>query len=154
MNALSLKNLDGIVLAGLMDPDIFKEFAAAFVAEHNSIIARQNVHFDAAKQELAAIKSKLAYLVDELAGGRGSRTLKDKLIALEAREDELNGLLANQPAREPALHPKRAEVYREKVAALHTALASPATKDEAFSIIRTLLDENPEVAPFFSDLLE
>ncbi|GLR65407.1 hypothetical protein GCM10010909_00850 [Acidocella aquatica] len=63
------------------------------------------------------------------------------MSALEAREDELNGLLANQPAREPMLHPNLAEIYHEKVAALHTALAEPATKDEAFSIIRTLIDE-------------
>ena len=142
---IRVETLDNIVLAGLkhrlMDPAIFKEFAAAFVAEHNSIVAQQNVHFDAAKQELAAIKSKLAYLVDELADGRGSRSLKDKLVALEAREDDLNALLANQPAREPALHPNLAEVYREKVAALHTALADPRTKDEAFGIIRTLIDE-------------
>jgi DNA invertase Pin-like site-specific DNA recombinase len=142
---IRVETLDDIVLAGLkhrlMDPAIFKEFAAAFVAEHNSILAQQNVHFDAAKHELAAIKSKLAYLGDELADGRGSRTLKDKLVALEAREDELKAQLANQPAREPALHPNLAEVYREKVAALHTALTDPATKDEAFSIIRTLIEE-------------
>ncbi|HQT90059.1 MAG TPA: recombinase family protein [Acidiphilium sp.] len=142
---IRVKTLDDIVLAGLkhrlMDPAIFKEFAAAFVAEHNNILAQQDAHFDAAKHELAAIKSKLAYLVDELADGRGFRTLKDKLVALEAREDELKAQLANQPAREPALHPNLAEVYREKVAALHTALTDPATKDEAFSIIRTLIEE-------------
>ena len=32
-------------------------------------------------------------------------------------------------------------MYREKVAALHEALADPAMKDEAFGIIRTLIDE-------------
>ena len=63
------------------------------------------------------------------------------MIALEAREDELNALLANRPAAEPALHPNLADIYREKVAALHEALADPATKDEAFGIIRTLIDE-------------
>ena len=70
-----------------------------------------------------------------------ARTLKEQMIALEAREDELNALLANRPAAEPALHPNLAHIYREKVAALHEALADPATKDEAFSIIRTLIDE-------------
>ena len=63
------------------------------------------------------------------------------MIALEAKEDDLNVLLANQPASEPSLHPNLAEMYREKVAALHTALADPRTKDEAFGIIRTLIDE-------------
>jgi site-specific DNA recombinase len=32
-------------------------------------------------------------------------------------------------------------MYRERVAALHSALADPHTKDEAFGIIRTLIDE-------------
>ena len=33
-----------------------------------------------------------------------------------------------------------AELYREAVANLHEALQDPATKDEAFSIIRTLIE--------------
>src|ERR1700722_14468355 len=63
------------------------------------------------------------------------------MIALEAKEDDLNVLLANQPASKPSLHPNLAEMYRERVATLHTALADPRTKDEAFGIIRTLIDE-------------
>jgi len=138
--------VDGIVLAGLksrlMDPEIFKEFAAAFIAERNTILARQNAQFDAAKAELTRVKSRQKSLVNAVADGLPARTVKDEMIALEAREDELTALLANQPAaREPALHPNLAEVYRERVAALHEALADPRTKDEAFSIIRTLIDE-------------
>ena len=37
--------------------------------------------------------------------------------------------------------PNLAHIYREKVAALHKARADPATKDKAFSIIRTLIEE-------------
>ena len=70
-----------------------------------------------------------------------ARTLKDEMIALEAREDELNALLANRSAAEPSLHPNLANIYREKVANLNEALADPATKDEAFGIIRSLIDE-------------
>jgi site-specific DNA recombinase len=80
-------------------------------------------------------------LVQALADGIPARTVKDEMIALEAKEDELNALLANQPASEPSLHPNLAEIYRERVAALHTALSDPRTKDEAFTIIRTLIDE-------------
>jgi hypothetical protein len=141
---IRVEALDDIVLAGLkhrlMDPDIFKEFASAFIAERNTILAQQNAHFAAAKQELTTIKAKLAHLVDDLADGRGSRSVKDKLVALVAREDELNALIASQPASEPSLHPNLAEIYREKVAALHTALSDPRTKDEVFGIIRTLID--------------
>jgi site-specific DNA recombinase len=38
------------------------------------------------------------------------------------------------------LHPNLAQVYRDKVAALETALADPAIKDEAAEIIRSLID--------------
>ena len=77
----------------------------------------------------------------QLLDGMAASTLKEQMIALEAREDELNALLANRPTAEPALDPNLAHIYREKVAALHEALADPATKDEVFSIIRTLIDE-------------
>jgi hypothetical protein len=43
----------------------------------------------------------------------------------------------NRPIEEPSLHPNLAEIYREKVAALHMALSDPRIKDEAFGIIRT-----------------
>jgi DNA invertase Pin-like site-specific DNA recombinase len=142
---IRVETLDDIVLTGLkhrlMDPDIFKEFAAAFIAERNSIIARQNAHYETAKTELGRVKSRQKVLVQALMDGLPARTVKDEMVALEAKEDELNALLTSQPANEPSLHPNLAEVYRERVAALHTALSDPRTKDEAFGIIRTLIDE-------------
>ena len=127
--------------ARLMAPEIFKEFAAAFIAERNTIIAQQTPISTAAKTELGRIKSRQKVLVNALVDGVPGRTVKDEMIALEAREDELNALLAKQPPSEPSLHPNLAEMYRERVAALHTALTDPRTKDEAFGIIRTLIDE-------------
>ncbi|MBB5374407.1 hypothetical protein [Acidocella aromatica] len=86
-------------------------------------------------------KARQKVLVQALADGVPARTVKDEMITLEAREDELNALLTSRPAAEPSLHPNLATIYRDKVAALHEALADPATKDEAFNIIRTLIDE-------------
>jgi site-specific DNA recombinase len=137
--------VDDIVLTGLkqrlMNPEIFKEFASAFIAERNTILAQQNAQFDTAKTELSRVKSRQKTLLQALTDGVPARTVKDEMIALEAREDELNALLTDRPAREPALHPNLAEVYRERVAALHMALTNSHTKDEAFTIIRTLIDE-------------
>jgi site-specific DNA recombinase len=39
------------------------------------------------------------------------------------------------------LHPNLAEIYRSKVAALHEALADEASRDEAFELIRSLIDK-------------
>jgi site-specific DNA recombinase len=39
------------------------------------------------------------------------------------------------------IHPNLAEVYRQRVERLHHALRDPATRDEAFALIRSLIDE-------------
>ncbi len=86
-------------------------------------------------------KSKIKVLVNAIADGGPARSLRDEILALEAREDELNGLLAHQPAAEPFLHPHLAEEYRKRMAELQAALSDPRIKDEAFNAIRTLIDE-------------
>jgi hypothetical protein len=59
----------------------------------------------------------------------------------EAHEAE-NATLANQDtAAQPLLMPNLAEVYRDKVMAVHELLTNPSTRDEAFGIIRTLINE-------------
>ncbi|WP_183267562.1 recombinase family protein [Acidocella aromatica] len=146
-NRLNIKveRLDEIVLAGLkgrlMNPEIYQEFLAAYIAERNTILAQRNAQYTGAEAELRKLKARQKVLVQAVADGLPARTVKDEMIALEAREDELHALLASRPEAEPSLHPNLATIYREKVAALHEALADPATKDEAFNIIRTLIDE-------------
>jgi hypothetical protein len=49
-------------------------------------------------------------------------------------------LRASEP--EPTrLHPNLAEIYRSKVAALREALADEPSRDEAFELIRSLVDK-------------
>jgi site-specific DNA recombinase len=62
--------------------------------------------------------------------------------AVEHRQDQLKAELAAAPKPEPTrLHPNLAEIYRSKVAALHEALADEASRDEAFELIRSLIDK-------------
>jgi hypothetical protein len=80
--------------------------------------------------------------VDAIADGVPARTLKDELLALEARQDQIEAELAAAPeSRQPLLHPNLAEVYRQKVAALQAALATEASREEAFELIRSLIDK-------------
>ncbi len=134
---IRVEALDEIVLSGLkgrlMDPGIYEEFLKGFIAERNTILAQRNAQYISAEAELAKLKARQKVLIQALADGIPARTVKDEMIALEAREDELAALLANRPAEEPVLHPNLATIYRDKVAALH--------KDEAFSIIRGLIEE-------------
>ncbi len=60
---------------------------------------------------------------------------------LESRKHELEADLANaEPSAPVMLHPNLSDVYRDKVANLKSALNDPATKAEATTIIRSLLE--------------
>ena len=69
------------------------------------------------------------------------RALKQELVDLEARQLSLQQELTPTDAPAPLMHPNLAEVYRQRVARLHDALRDPATRDEAFELIRSLIDE-------------
>ncbi len=145
-NRLNIRRdvVEASVLGGLrrhlMDPDLFKEFADEFYREVNRLRMAETARYAAARDELARIDRRLKKIVDAIAEGVPGRTLKDELVALEARQDELRALLAGQGPAQPLLHPNLAEVYRRKVADLHQALESEETKAEAAEIIRGLVD--------------
>ena len=59
------------------------------------------------------------------------RTLKDELIALEAREDEIKSKLITTPEPKVYPAPNMAEIYRERVDGLQQVLAFGAEQDQA-----------------------
>jgi site-specific DNA recombinase len=69
------------------------------------------------------------------------RALKRELVTLEARQLLLQRDLAEAAAPVPLLHPNLAELYRQRVERLHEALRDDDTRDEAFELIRSLIDE-------------
>jgi hypothetical protein len=64
-----------------------------------------------------------------------ARTLKDELLALEARQDELRELLAKPEPDRVLIHPGLARAYRRRVAALHEPLEDQATRVEAMELM-------------------
>jgi hypothetical protein len=125
-----------------MDPELFREFCAEYMREVNRVRGDENAHKAGLEAELSRIERRLRRIVEAIAEGVPARTLKDELLALEARQDQLQAELAAAPeAKQPLLHPNLAEVYRAKVAALQDALADPTVQDEAFELIRSLIDK-------------
>ena len=96
---------------------------------------------DQAKAELARVERRMGKLVDAIAEGVPARSVKDELVRLEARQEELRLALAEAPAkRRPLLHPNMAELYRARVTALQDALITPDTQAEAVELIRSLVE--------------
>jgi hypothetical protein len=67
--------------------------------------------------------------------------MKEELLDLEARKVKLAAVLEHAPAPAPRLHPKLAEMYRQKVANLQEGLNRPELRAEAAEAIRSLIQE-------------
>ncbi len=141
---ISRASLEGMIIEGLkkhlMAPDLFKEFCEEFLREVNR--ARQSANADRASSEaeLATTKKRQRQIVEAIVDGVPARSLKDELLALEAREDELKARLASEPERKVLLNPNMAELYRARVSELHEALAQPDGDKQAFEAIRLLIE--------------
>ena len=66
--------------------------------------------------------------------------MRDRLLALEERKADLERMA--EPERMPRLHPKLAEVYRQKVEQLEESLNDPAIRPEAADTLRSLIDQS------------
>ena len=112
----------GALRERLMDPVLFRDFAAAFTAEWNRLQAAASAGQAGQRQELERIERQLGKLVDALAEGVPAGTVKARMAELEQRKLALGETLADAVAPAPRLHPNLTEVYRAKVAALIEAL--------------------------------
>lgn len=65
--------------------------------------------------------------------------MKDELLSLEARKAELQSRL-DAPEMPELLHPRMADVYREKVGSLCRALESEESRTRAVEAIRALIE--------------
>lgn len=122
----------------MLDPELFADFCEAFTDELNRGRRAQRVALANAKRDLTSVERQLSAIVEAVKGGMVSRTITAELRALEARQDELQALVTAPPP--PSLHPKMADVYREKVATLCDALAScdDATTDRVRGLIERI----------------
>jgi site-specific DNA recombinase len=137
--AIEATVLDGLKHR-LMDPDLFKAFVEEFARELNRIRAVEISHTEHVKAELGKVENRIKKIVEAIADGISARSLKDELLVLEARQDELRARLATSGPPRPLVHPALPELYRRRVAALSDALANESSRDEAMELIRTLIE--------------
>jgi site-specific DNA recombinase len=143
---IRIQVLEDAVLAGLrsrlMAPDLFKEFCQEYHREVNRLRGEENATVDAQRTELARIERRIGKLVELITEDDAPvKALKTELKSLEGRQGELERALAVATAPAPLIHPNLAEIYRQRVAALHEALHDAGSRDEAFDVIRSLIDE-------------
>jgi site-specific DNA recombinase len=145
MLTIRRETFDAIVIDGfkngLMDPALFKVFAEAFHLEVNRSRIGQRAARASVEQELARMDKRIRRIVDLLTESDDApHSLLGDLKALEARKGQLEAELREPAADQPLFHPNLAEIYRQKVADLGQLLEDSTTKEQAFQLIRSLIE--------------
>ncbi len=124
----------------LMRPDFFEEFCAEFTKELNRLRMAQGAEIVSAKRELVRLEARRKKIVESIIEGVRGRDVKDELIAIGNRKDELEAQVKVADEPPPLLHPRMADIYRTKVAELAAALQRDDTRLEASESLRGLID--------------
>jgi site-specific DNA recombinase len=145
-NRLNIRRdaLEASVLSGLrthlMAPDLYREFCEEFTRAVNQGLIERRSSIEAWKAELKRIDRDLEKLLQlYLDDAVRIEAVKEKGPRLEARKKELQLLLADAKQPPALLHPNMAEVYRQRIAALHNAMKDETRKVEAFEVLRSLV---------------
>ena len=118
-----------------------KEFAAEYHRELNRLNAARDDHHIRQKEELDGVDRQIPRGHRRDQGGLRTPGMKDELFALEARKETLVAGITHAPPPAPQLHPKLADLYRQRVKRLQQELNRPELRIEAFEALRALIDE-------------
>jgi site-specific DNA recombinase len=124
----------------LMEPALFEEFVREFTAELNRQRAALAGDKKAIERELERTSRQIDKLVEAIIAGADALAVNTKLKLLEAEKTSLEAKLAAAPDAVPLLHPALARVYRNAVEELERLIRHPDTREQAFGLIRGLID--------------
>ena len=102
--------------------------------------AREGDH-ERRKEELDRVERQIRAVIDAIKDGLRTPGMKEELYALEARKRGLAAEVKQAPAPRPRLHPKLADLYRQRVDRLHEELNRTELRSEAAQALRELIDE-------------
>jgi DNA invertase Pin-like site-specific DNA recombinase len=132
------------ILAGLkerlMQPALFETFAREFTTEVNRQRGALASEKKARQGELERTSKQIDKLVEAIIEGADALAVNAKLKLLEEQRAALEVKLAATPDVEPLIHPALATVYRNAVERLETLVRHPDSREEAFGLIRSLID--------------
>ena len=123
----------------LMRRDLFEEFCREYVKELNRLRMEHRARISQGRRELTVVEREICKLIQAIKDGVSATSIKHELLALETRQSELHRKL-DAPDMPELLHPRMADVYREKVSGLCEALAGEENRLGATTAIRGLID--------------
>jgi site-specific DNA recombinase len=124
----------------LMAPELVAEFIREVHAEVNRQRSQVRTERAALESRLKKVEQQLEGLVTAISEGLRGPGIQGRLDALEAEKATLRLGMQNPQTALVLLHPNLAEMYQKKVQALQVAISQPDQRDEAFAILRSLIE--------------
>jgi site-specific DNA recombinase len=121
------------------EPGAFAAFCEGFTAELTRQRREHLAELAAARHEIVAIDRRQAEILESLIAGYRCESWKTELVTLDERKAALTAALAAPPL--PALHPKMADVFRQKATTLAAGLEHDEHRDAARQALRGFLDK-------------
>ena len=123
----------------LMRRDLFEEFCREYVKELNRLRIEHRAKISQGRHELAVVEREISKLIQAIKDGVPATSIKKELLALEARQADLQQKL-EAPEMPELLHPRMADVYRDKVTGLCEALEREDSRLAVTTAIRGLIE--------------
>lgn len=121
------------------EPGAFAAFCEGFAAEME-LQRREHLKQRAgARRELETVEREIRKIIDWIKAGVAPLSIKDELEALDARKAALK--IASAVTLMPALHPRMAEVFRQKTTALAAGLEHDEQRDAARQALRGFVEK-------------
>jgi site-specific DNA recombinase len=137
--------LEASVLSGLrthlMRPELVREFITEYQRELNRLSAAADLEHTQQREDLGRTEREIRAVIEAIKSGIRTPTMQAELLALEARKEQLVGMLKETRPALVHLHPNLAELYREKVAKLDEELNAEAVRAEAAEVLHDLIRE-------------
>jgi site-specific DNA recombinase len=112
----------------LLNQELFEEFCEEFTREMNRLRGGHRANLVAGERELARLEARRKKLVESIMEGVPGSEVKDELIAMAARREELQRQHSAITEPKPLLHPEMPAIYRAKVKELARALQDPDSR--------------------------
>ena len=137
--------LEASVLLGLktqlMRAEMVNDFIKEYHSELNRLRSAEEQESAAQRDELARTEKGIRAIIEAIKEGIRTPGMKEELLALEDRKQQLAATLKHAKSSVVRLHPNLAEIYHEKISNLQAALSGDETRGQAAEVLRSLIDE-------------
>jgi hypothetical protein len=119
----------------------FEAFCEEFTSAVNQARMEHSANVSSAKRELVQLELRRKKLIECILQGIPGAEVKDEMIAMAARREDIKGMLEATPPPPPLLHPDMATLWREQITELRDALADNRCDPEAREAVRQMVEE-------------